>query len=209
MWLIEGWAVDAYNSWFGSRDIVLMANAKVVSELKKYLYYERKYKKDKGVDGVMHYYKLVGNEHIEIDIVKNNQKFQGIDDVMNINFSPENSVSLSMKNNATIIVPERSILLGMKIKAVWDRNCMLKVGKYYNRSYLLDKITKDYGYIIALLDDGQIRNHPLNLQYLHDKTFSKSYLKNLLKSLTLQDLQYRSLSSRDCKELIDKLLSLV
>jgi hypothetical protein len=156
MWLIGGWAVDPYNPRFGSRDIDLMVNAKVVSELKKYIYSERRYKKDKGLDGVMHYYKQVGKERIEIDIVKNNQNFQGTNDVMGINISSENSIYLPMKNNATVIVPERSILLGMKIKAAWDRNYMLKEGKYYSNSYLINKITKDYGDIIALLDDERV-----------------------------------------------------
>ncbi len=211
MWIVGGWAVDVYNPWFGSRDIDIMAKSKVVSELKRYLYSERSYKKYKGPDGVMRFYKEVGREQIEIDFIKSKQSFQGTDDIMSVEISPENSENLHLKRNKIIIVPNRSILLGMKIKAVWDRNYMLKAGKYYNHSYVEDKISKDYGDIIALLDDKYIRNKPLNLQYLHDEILSKDYLKKLLKSLTPHDFQgfnYRSLDPDDCKELIDRLLSI-
>jgi predicted nucleotidyltransferase len=212
VWLIGGWAVDAYNSWYGSRDIDIMASTKVVSELKKYLYFERGYKKYRGVDGIMRYYKEVGKEEIEIDFVKSVQSFQGTNDIMTIKISQENSVNLVMNSNATVIVPDRSILLGMKVKAAWDRRNMLENGRYRDRQYLIDKITKDYGDIIALLDDRYIKNRPLNLQYLHDEIFSKDYLRDLLKSLTLQDLhefQYRSLSPKECREMIARLLSIV
>ena len=212
MWLIGGWAVDAYNSWYGSRDIDIMASTKVVSELKKYLYFERGYKKYRGVDGVMRYYKEVGKEEIEIDFVKSVQSFQGTNDIMTVKISQENSVNLVINSNAAVIVPDRSILLGMKVKAAWDRRNILDNGRYRDRQYLIDKITKDYGDIIALLDDRYIKNRPLNLQYLHDEIFSKDYLRGLLKSLTLQDLrefQYRSLSPKECREMIDRLLSIV
>ncbi len=189
-----------------------MASTKVVSELKKYLYFERGYKKYRGVDGIMRYYKEVGKEEIEIDFVKSVQSFQGTNDIMTIKISQENSVNLVMNSNATVIVPDRSILLGMKVKAAWDRRNMLENGRYRDRQYLIDKITKDYGDIIALLDDRYIKNRPLNLQYLHDEIFSKDYLRDLLKSLTLQDLhefQYRSLSPKECREMIARLLSIV
>ncbi|MHB8372190.1 MAG: hypothetical protein ACYDAO_07550 [Thermoplasmataceae archaeon] len=41
--------MDAYNPWFGSLDIDIMAKSKVVSELKKYLYSQRGYDKYKGL----------------------------------------------------------------------------------------------------------------------------------------------------------------
>ncbi|MHB1471985.1 MAG: hypothetical protein ACYCSA_08995 [Thermoplasmataceae archaeon] len=210
MWLIGGWAVDAYNPWFGSRDIDIMARPKVVTELKKYLYSKKRYSKYRGPDGKIRLYKQVGKEQIELDFVNSRQNFEGTTDMISMTISPENSVSLDLTDKTNVVVPERSILLGMKIKAAWDRNFLLKAGKYYDRSYLQDKISKDYGDIIALLDDVYIRNNPLKLQYLHDEIFSKNYLRNLLKSLTIQDLksfQYRTMNPKDCKELIDRLLS--
>ena len=210
MWVVGGWAVDAYNPWFGSRDIDIMAKPNVVAELRKYLYSQRGYDKYRGLDGKTQYYKQVGSEQIEIDFVKSKQNFQGTDDKMSVEISPENSRTLHLASNKVVIVPDRAILLGMKIKAAWDRNYMLKEGKYYNRSYLEDKISKDYGDIISLLDDKYIRNKPLRLQYLHDEILSKDFLKNFLKSLTTKDFhgfQYRSLNPKDCLELISWLLS--
>ena len=128
MWVIGGWAVDVYNPWFGSRDIDIMAKPKAVAELKKYLYSHRSYDKYRGSDGKMRYYKQVGTEQIEIDFVKSKQNFQGTDDKMSVEISPENSYTMHLTSNKVVIVPDRSILLGMKIKAAWDRNYMLKEG---------------------------------------------------------------------------------
>lgn len=150
--LVGGWAVDACNSWYGSRDIDIMVNSKGGKKLSNYLNQERGFQKQRDKNGLTRLIKSVHGEEIIIDFVKKKQEYRGTPDVVEYRFDDSDLNTIQLRNAKTVVVPNKSRLLLMKIKAAWDRSGQLEEGVEYNRGYVESKFIKDCGDIIALLD---------------------------------------------------------
>ncbi len=84
--LVGGWAVDACNSWYGSRDIDIMVNSKGGKKLSNYLNQERGFQKQRDKNGLTRLIKSVHGEEIIIDFVKKKQEYRGTPDVVEYRF---------------------------------------------------------------------------------------------------------------------------
>ncbi len=204
--------MDVYNPWYGSIDIDLMITAKEKKTLTNYLYKEREFKKTKNEHGFVQLYKKVGEEEIIIDFVPKEQEFFKTMERVNYDFTEKDLIIDRLRNSKDVIVPTRTNLLLMKIKAAWDRYNSLQGGNIQNISYVKAKYTKDCGDIVALLDTTSRPDQILDLALISKELISKPYLMKFMKNLNLEaygELEYRTLNLSDMKEKIEDLLSIV
>ncbi len=76
--LIGGWAVDIFNSWFGSQDIDLITNSKTEKSLKYYLRREEGFSIKESAQGEKTIYrKTKGNREIHVDFISKKMPFEG------------------------------------------------------------------------------------------------------------------------------------
>ncbi len=210
--LVGGWAVDVYNPWYGSIDIDLMITSKEKKALLNYLYKERKLRKQRNEHGFMQLFKKVGEEEIIIDFVTKEQEFFKTNERVSYDFTEKDLIIDKIRGGRNVIVPTRSNLLLMKIKAAWDRYNKLQDGDVENISYVKAKYTKDCGDIIALLDTTSKPEQILDLRLISKELTSRSYLMEFVKKLDLQvygRLEYRNMNPKEMKEKIATFVSLI
>lgn len=210
--LVGGWAVDVYNPWYGSVDIDLLTTSNHKKDLQNYLYKEREFKKQRDENGYNHLFKKIGDEEIIIDFVRKKQQFYKTEDKISYNFSDKDLSIEKIRNQGEAIVPTRSNLLMMKIKAAWDRYHRVQDRNVENISYLKAKYTKDCGDIVALLDTTSRPDRTLDLNLISKELTSRPYLMKFLEELNIEAygrLEYRNMNRREMIEIIENLLSLV
>lgn len=210
--LVGGWAVDVYNSWYGSRDIDLMMTAKEKKELLNYLYIERKFERQRDEAGNVRYYRKVEDEEIVIDFVPKRQVYWKTQDVVKYEFRKPDLLIAKLRNQREVVVPSKSNLLLMKIKAAWDRSNQLREGVRYNSGYIESKFLKDCGDIIALLDRKYSQNHILDLKILAHELNKRPYLLQFLSEIEPEiyvKAGYRNLTGSDSSKMVSEFISLI
>ena len=210
--LIGGWAVDVYNSWYGSRDIDIMVNSRALSSVQNFLYMDRGFHKERDVTGQNIYCKTIAEEKTYIDFVKKRQEFQGTGDTVDYRFLNDHVEQMYLRGSIPVIVPDKASLLKMKIKAAWDRKSMLKDGNYYNEAYLRSKVIKDFGDIVALLDRRFDNDSILDLKSISMELSATPYIRILLDELldeSSDQIQYRDYDEHGFTGLITNFLSIV
>lgn len=212
LWLVGGWGVDAFNPWFGSRDIDILASSRVSKQIKNYLYMERGYTKYRNEVGLNRLCKQINSDVIELDFVPQAQRFECYHDKIVYLRDTSSTEHIQTKEMGDLLVPNKAILLGMKIKAAWDRTCKLNQESSAKNEYLEEKIIKDFGDIIALLDINITKPYTMDLNYLSKNIFSLSYLRKFMENVTEEELSepgYRGKAGKECRSIIDNLLSIV
>lgn len=213
--LVGGWAVDAFNPWYGSRDIDLMGNTKTQKRLSNFLYKELGFKKQRNSLGITKLYREVSGEEIITEFVSKNQFYRNTSYSVNYNLSTLNSSKARIRDGTIVDVPNRSTLLLMKIKAAWDRYNMLQerdpkvVGQL---GYIRAKFIKDCGDIIALLDMRYSDTMPIDLKIVSDELKRRPFLTEFLLDsarFDLRPVEYRDLSVKDMKTSVQKLIEMV
>jgi hypothetical protein len=153
--LIGGWAVDSYNSWYGSVDIDLVTTSDVRNDLKYYLRTEHGYLESReelqmpsGIE------KKTDEGAIIIDFIPKgtNNPFEGQDNPFNFSIIGDHVNLKSIRNVCEIYVPTRTILLFLKLKAAWDRNYRIEHNTSHDPDWDKTKLIKDNADILALLD---------------------------------------------------------
>lgn len=153
--LIGGWAVDSYNSWYGSIDIDLVTKSDVRSELKYYLRTEHGYLESinelqmpSGIE------KNTDEGAIIIDFIPKGRDnpFEGDTNPFNFSIIDDHVIQKSIRNACKIYVPTRTILLFLKLKAAWDRNYRIKHNTSQDPDWDKSKLIKDNADILSLLD---------------------------------------------------------
>lgn len=178
--LIGGWAVDAYNPWYGSIDIDLVTNSRTKSSLMHLLLTERGYR---------HYrievhtaYKHTDYGPILIDFGNRDEhyRFEGRDKDLNFDLLNGNTIIKMIRGGIPAHVPTRSLLLLLKLKASWDRAYRIESGKSDDPEWEHGKLIKDYADVIALLDPMH-GGAEIDLNFLGEKLNEFDFLKDCLR----------------------------
>lgn len=213
--LIGGWAVDAYNPWYGSVDIDLVTNSRTKNSLKYTLKNERGYGTYEMWGESKSVSKQTGDSNIKeiiIDFIYREQiKFQGILVDFDFNIPIEQTTIKEIRGEVFAIVPTRSLLLLMKLKAAWDRTYRIRYNKSQNEDWERGKLIKDYADIIALIDPEH-GGAELNIFYLGEKLNDYNFLKKCLEDIpkNLDAIRkYDRMTQDEVRIVISKLLSLV
>ncbi|VVB85367.1 Uncharacterised protein [uncultured archaeon] len=151
--LIGGWAVDAYNPWYGSVDIDLVTNSEMKSDLKYYLKKLRNYGSYELDGGFNTISKMTEYGEIIIDFVKRERyTFVGREEKLDFKIPKEQTVIKGIRGRISAVVPTRSMLMLLKLKASWDRTHRIEHGRSIDIDWERSKRIKDYADIIALID---------------------------------------------------------
>lgn len=153
--LVGGWAVYAYNPYYGSYDIDLVTNNKTRRSLMYYLIRERGFEKYKdpssmGV-GVVQITPQGRPIHIDFGSLAGYDTFEGTAGRLSM-VDLLGSTTVERPGGWWVPLPSRSALLLMKLKAAWDRQWRLDHGTSRDPVRENEKVVKDLADILALID---------------------------------------------------------
>jgi len=152
--LIGGWAVYCYNPWSRSVDIDLVMNQRTKRTLLHHLRTGRGYVRT-GPEhlGGRRLQRPTPRGPIRLDIAsfESSFTFEGVDDALEL--APIRGMVVERELEGTPVpVPERSMLLVMKLKAAWDRQWRVDHGTSADVDWDRAKALKDLADILALVD---------------------------------------------------------
>ena len=152
--LIGGRGVDAYNSWFGSLDIDIIANSRTESSLRHFLKTKEGFTTEEVVPGQESIFKsIVGGGKIYVDFIGKRIPFEG-----KSGYTLDSRRHLStgkhvlLRNRVRVQVPLITELWIYKLKAAWDRSFRLGNGSSNDAEWENGKLSKDFNDIVALID---------------------------------------------------------
>ena len=210
--LVWGWAVHSYIPWKYSLDMDIIAKSRFKTALQSHLHQQRNYSKEKVPEGNTIFLKRSNSGDIYIDFLPKRDRFHGKNEMLDLtrlNFKKEaRSVSYLSKREISVIVPEVSMLMILKLKAAWDRNHDLQSDNYPDKDRLLEKLEKDCGDIISLIKCNAFSNPNLELI---SYTFSKfGFLRKFMEEGIIEKFSSSNeMQEKEGADLIRKLLSLV
>lgn len=152
--LIGGWAVHAYNPWFGSLDIDIITNSKTRSSLKYFLKEQHEF----GTYEITPDEKTVAKtlqsgRKITIDFISKVMGFEGhMKDTLKSTAYITSLERINLDGRVEVVVPKVTVLWAYKLKAAWDRSYRLENELSEDIEWEGGKLTKDYGDIAALMD---------------------------------------------------------
>ncbi|WP_256623135.1 hypothetical protein [Methanolobus chelungpuianus] len=210
--LIGGWAVDSYNSWFGSVDIDLITNSDTRQSLSYHLRNERgfiKYNLPGLPTSVM---KETEAGAIIIDFATKQKPFpfEGLDESLDFSILDRNTEVRKIRENVEIAVPNRATLLILKLKAIWDRSHRINNMTCDDIEWETGKLIKDHADILALIDPAH-GGKDIEISVLGELLVKYPFLKESLISVYVSDAgldKYARMSKDDAKNVIDLMLSL-
>jgi hypothetical protein len=153
--LIGGWAVHAYNPWYGSIDIDLITNSRTKQSMKEHLISTR---------GFIHYRTSDDSKRVEkittdgkpiiIDFGTRERPdpFEGRSCAIHYDILDSRTESKPIGGGLSIPVPRRELLLLFKLKAAWDRDHRIVNDTSHDPEWEKGKLRKDHADILALLD---------------------------------------------------------
>ena len=108
--------------------------------------------------------------------------FEGMDSSLDYRFLDGNTLPWEMETGVIISVPFRTELLMMKMKAAWDREYRVMNNTSHDRDWELDKLKKDRGDILALIDP-QYGGREVRLDRLGDYISRYPFLLSVIESI--------------------------
>lgn len=209
--LVGGWAVDAYNPYYGSVDIDIVTNNRTKESLKYILTQEQGYNHDRD-SGINTVYKPTDYGRIIIDFGNREEiyKFEGRSEELNFNLLDGHTITKNVRGNIPASVPTRSLLFLYKLKAAWDRSHRLDVGTSPDSEWEKSKVIKDFADVLALIDPDYGGNE-LDLNFLGEKLHEYDFLRGILETVSEnQDglQKYGRMGLESARENIQRLLSL-
>jgi hypothetical protein len=212
--LIGGWAVDAYNPWYGSIDIDLVTNSRTKNTLKQFLKRERGYDSYRIPGGINTVSKPTGDREIReiiIDFIpRERMKFEGRDLYIDFDIQKEHTEVREIRGGISAAVPKRSMLIILKLKASWDRSFRLNSKTSTDTDWERGKLVKDYADIIAVLDTSY-GGTEIDLNFLGDKLDEFDFLSECLRRIPENHDaigKYNRMDQRTVRETIERLLQL-
>lgn len=210
--LIGGWAVDAYNPWYGSIDIDLITNSEMKSDLKYYLKRLRNYGSYELQGGFRTISKITEHGEIIIDFVRREgYTFVGRNEKLDFKIPKEQTVIKDIRGRIPAVVPTRSMLMLFKLKATWDRTYRIEHETSYDIEWERAKLIKDYADIIALIDPAH-GGRDLEIEFLGEKLVEFYFLKECLRRIPENRdavVMYNRMNQEAVRDNITTLLSLV
>ncbi len=152
--LVGGWAVYAYNPYFGSIDIDLITSSKTKDSLKDYLVSKMGYERERDeAIGAKFVFKRAKAGRIDVDfgVREADYRFAGRKEALNLKVL-DGMTEVRRIGRADVPVPTKSFLLLMKLKAAWDRRWRIENGHSRDPEWEQGKLIKDYADILALVD---------------------------------------------------------
>lgn len=214
--LIGGWAVDAYNPWYGSVDIDLVTNSRTKNTLKQVLKRDRGYESYRIPGGINTVSKPTGEREIReiiIDLIlREKMEFKGRDLYLDFDIQKEHTEVREIRGGISAIVPKRSMLIILKLKASWDRSYRLNSETSIDPEWERGKLIKDYADIIALLDPMPMRGAgEVDFNFLGEKLNEFDFLRECLRRIPENHDaigKYSRMDRRTVRETIERLLQL-
>jgi hypothetical protein len=210
--LIGGWAVDAYNPWYGSIDIDLVTNNATKSSLEWHLLNTRGYEhyREYGSHGVG---KHTQYGWIIIDYISREtaDPFEGRPETLDFHILDDNTQIQTVRKEIPAAVPKRSLLLLFKLKAFWDRTYRVQHNTSEDASWDQGKCIKDCADILALIDPN-FGGTELDLEFLGGQFLRFEFLKDCLRTIPENNdalAKYGNMSQETARETCDTLLSLI
>jgi len=181
--LIGGWAVDAYNRWYGSIDIDLVTNHKTREYLKQYLINHRGFEHHREL-GLHTVAKNAAAGKIIIDFLSRDiaDPFEGRSETLDFNILKGNTVIKKIRDQVIADIPTRSLLLIFKLKAVWDRTYRIQRKTSNDTVWDQAKRIKDCGDVLALIDPN-FGGEDLDLRFLGEQFSAFGFLIDCLKNI--------------------------
>jgi len=182
--LIGGWAVDAYNPWYGSIDIDLITNASTKRSLLHALRAERGFARQRTPSGPATVSKPTPYGPIIIDLGSRSDtnRFEGRKEELSYGLLDGQTTVKNTRGGTPAPVPSRTLLLLFKLKAAWDRAYRVESGTSKDPEWEKGKLVKDYADIMALLDPAH-GGTETDLAYLGEKLKARPFLRELLKRI--------------------------
>lgn len=211
--LIGGWAVDSYNSWFGSIDIDLITNNSTRKSLMYYLRTNRGFKPYRlaGLPTSVKKDTEAGPVIIDFASRQTHFSFEGMDTILDFNILEGNTETRIIRGGIEIAVPNRATLLVLKLKAIWDRHYRIVHGTSDDIEWETGKLIKDHADILALIDFNYGGNQ-IEISVLGELIEKYPFLEESLTSVYDSDegiQKYDRMSQNDAKTTIDRIISLV
>jgi hypothetical protein len=180
--LIGGWAVDAYNPYFGSVDIDLVTHTTISQPLITHLITNEGYTpRIRYPSDTVEKDTPYGGEII-LDLISPEIPY-GFEGHPEVPFTWEilngNTVLRNVRGGAAIQVPNRSVLVLLKIKAAWDRNYRILRQTSPDISYEGHKRIKDCADILALIDPAR-GGREIDLEILGRNISRAEFLKEII-----------------------------
>jgi hypothetical protein len=180
--LIGGWAVYCYNPWYGSIDIDLVANAGTRQHLMRHLETERGFIKRRNPPFRNSVAKILplGGEII-IDFIPKNvrNRYEGRTEQCPLTLLYGRTVKKEIAPGFSVTIPERSLLLLLKMKAAWDRAYRIQERISHNEDWENGKLRKDRADILSLIDPEH-GGAELDFMFLGDMMQASKFLGEIL-----------------------------
>jgi len=183
--LVGGWAVDAYNPWYGSIDIDLVTHT---------------------------VYGPTEHGPITIDFAGREERypFEGRDEELNFDILNGQTIMKIIRNRISIAIPTRSLLMLFKLKASWDRAYRIDSETADDPEWERGKLIKDYADVIALLDP-MFGGTEIGPNFLGEKFSDFDFLRECLRKIPETHdaiVKYNRMDQRKVRETIERLLKL-
>jgi hypothetical protein len=153
--LIGGWAVYGYNQWYGSIDIDLLTNAGTRQHLMRHLETTRGFIKRRNPPFRNSVIKVIPPDgEIIIDFIPRNERncFEGRDETCPMSLLNGRTIAKEISPGFSVTIPERSLLLLLKLKAAWDRAYRIEGHTSEREDWEKGKLIKDRADILSLID---------------------------------------------------------
>jgi hypothetical protein len=212
--LIGGWAVYCYNQWYGSIDIDLVTNARTRKHLMRHLEGSRGFIKRRNPPFRNSVVKIIPpNGEIIIDFISRDHEncFEGRGEKCPMSLLNDRTVRKEISPGVFIPVPDRSLLLVLKMKAAWDRSYRIQERTSHDEDWEKGKIRKDRADILSLIDP-QAGGAELDIMFFGDMIHRYDFLVDVLTIIpndrdALQ--MYGRLDRETAQSTIDDLLRLI
>ena len=209
--LIGGWAVYCYNPWYGSVDIDLVTSAGTRQHLMRHLETERGFIRRRNPPFRNSVAKILpsGGEII-IDFIPKNTKnrFEGRTEQCPLTLLHGRTAQKEIAPGFSVTIPERSLLLLLKMKAAWDRAYRIQEGISHNADWENGKLRKDRADILSLIDPEH-GGEELDVMFLGDMMHSYEFLAEILTTipddrdaLRMYGRMNREIAQRSIRDLI-------
>jgi len=212
--LIGGWAVDSYNPWFGSVDIDIITNNQTRKSLMHYLRNHRGFVPYRlpGLSTSVKKQTEAGPIIIDFATRKKLYPFEGVGDIsLDFSILDGNTETRQIRGGIKIAVPNRTTLLVLKLKAIWDRQYRIENRKSDDFSWETGKLVKDHADILALIDPNH-GGKQLDIYTLGELLKKYAFLEQSLLSVYRSNEgieKYGRMSQNDAKEIIEQMIALI
>lgn len=194
--LIGGWAVYCYNPWYGSADIDLITNSRTRHHLMTYLRNERGfvYHRHPMIRNTVVKHTAYGDILIDFGSQKDVCRFEGRKEECPFSLLDGRTVYREIRPGASVVIPERTLLLLFKMKAAWDRSIRVRNGTSHDEEWEQGKLWKNRADILALLDPDTSGTE-IDLAYLGTHLMQYPFLEAVLREIP---------SDRDAVDIVPK-----